>query len=46
MDMLHVVREISIQLKVDEEVIDNREEMVIQVFVGHESLHYEPCLVT
>ena len=41
-----MVREISIQSKVAEEVIDNREEMVIRVFVGHESFHCEPCLVT
>ena len=44
-DMLHVVREISIQSKVAEEVIDNRDQMVIRVFVRHEGFHCEPCLV-
>ena len=46
MDTLHVVREISIQSKVAEEVIDIREETVTRVVTRHERLQCEPCLVS
>ena len=46
MDTLHVVREISIQSNVAEEVIDNRAERVTRVIARHESLQCEPCLVS
>ena len=46
MDTLHVVGEISIQSKVAEEVIDNREETVTRVITRHERLQCEPCLVS
>ena len=41
-----MVREISIQSNVAEEVIDKRAETVTQVVARHESLQSEPCFVS
>ena len=41
-----MVREISIQSNVAEEVIDKRADEVTQVVARHEKLHSEPCFLS